>query len=139
MKKQLVLLAFGLAAIIILLNWVEYNFMVKSLSIELYVGIVAALFLGLGLWVGVKLLESKPKAAPAQVQPILDIESLGLSPREFDVLEAMAKGLSNQEIARELFLTESTIKTHSSNLYSKLGVSRRTQAILKARELGIIT
>ena len=122
-----------------LLKFVEYRLFVRDLSMEFYVGVVAVLFTSLGVWVGLKLTRKKViLISPDFVfdQPALD--RLGISKREFEVLGLIASGLSNQEIADKLFVSVNTIKSHSSNLFQKLDVSRRTQAIQRAKELRII-
>ncbi|MBL7807057.1 MAG: response regulator transcription factor [Saprospiraceae bacterium] len=106
-----------------------------------YTGAIAILFAGVGIWAGLTWnkrvrLESKV-ASPLTSRSTL-MQQLGITPREFEVLEHMAKGLSNQEIAQSLFVSLNTVKTHLSNLFSKLGVQRRTQAIKKAKDLGIL-
>ncbi len=122
-----------------LLKFVEYRLFVRDLSMEFYVGVVAVLFTSLGVWVGLRLTRKKVIIiSPDFVfnQPALD--RLGISKREFEVLELIATGLSNQEIADKLFVSVNTIKSHSSNLFQKLDVSRRTQAIQRAKELRLI-
>ena len=122
-----------------LLKFVEYRLFVRDLSMEFYVGVVAVLFTSLGVWVGLKLTRKKViLISPDFVfdQPALD--RLGISKREFEVLGLIASGLSNQEIADKLFVSVNTIKSHSSNLFQKLNVSRRTQAIQRAKELRLI-
>ena len=123
-----------------ILKFIEYRYFVKELSIEIYIGIVATLFTALGIWVGLKLINRKKKiilTSEFEINKEL-INKLGISAREYEVLELMAKGLSNQEIADQLFISLPTVKTHSSNLFVKLDVQRRTQAIKKARELQLI-
>lgn len=142
MQKQVFLYGLGLAALIVLLKYVEYSFFIKSFSQEVYIGIIAVFFTAFGVWTGVKWIQRKQiKEVPESFNPE-DIEKvrvqLEISKREMDVLQGMAKGLSNRQIAEQLFLSESTIKTHSSNLFAKLDVSRRTQAVQKSRELGLL-
>ena len=131
-----------LAGSISLMKFIEYRYLVGSLSIEIYIGIVATLFTALGIWVGLKLIgsqsHSKLSISPkAEVQQAI-INKIGLSKREFEVLELIARGLSNQEIADQLYIALPTVKTHVSNLFDKLQVQRRTQAVLRARELNLI-
>ncbi|RMH76625.1 MAG: DNA-binding response regulator [Calditrichaeota bacterium] len=130
-----------LALLVLLLRVLEYRYYVRELSIEIYVGLVAILFTALGLWGGTRLFAwgRQPEQAllPTQ-EPLLDetkLKAYGISNRELEVLQLMAAGLSNQEIADRLFVSLHTVKTHCSNLYAKLGVKRRTQAIRKAREI----
>jgi two-component system, NarL family, response regulator LiaR len=140
--KRLLLYGLSLAALVFLLKVIEYKFLVRTLSIEIYMGIVAILFTVLGVWGGLKL--TTPKKIIVSVPQgdfVLNednLKSFGISKREHEVLELMARGLSNQEIADRLFVSLNTVKTHSSNLFIKLDVKRRTQAIQKAKELALI-
>ena len=127
-----VLLAVGAFA----LNWLEYRFLVQTHSMEVYVALVALAFMGLGVWVGAKLFRRAPVTAfeaNTRVQ-----ETLGISGRELEVLELLAAGRSNKEIASRLEVSPNTVKTHVAKLFGKLEVKRRTEAILRARELGMI-
>lgn len=131
-----------------LMKWLEWRFLILSHAFEIYAGIIAFIFTGLGIWLAMKL--SKPKIKVVTIEKeysgsresfAINQEALtqtGISARELEVLELMATGLSNQEIAQRLFVSLSTIKTHSSNVFFKLEVQRRTQAIEKAKRLGII-
>jgi NarL family two-component system response regulator LiaR len=116
----------------------EYRFLVLEHSVEVYVALVAALFAGLGIWLGWTLTRRKPavivKEIPVPVaEPFVPDETrateLGVTPRELEILGLIAAGLSNREIAARLFLSENTVKTHSSRLFEKLGARRRTQAV----------
>jgi two-component system, NarL family, response regulator LiaR len=133
-----------MAGLIGLLKFVEYRFFVRDLSLELYIGVVAVLFIGLGIWVGRRLTARPAERAPgphATTEFSVDETSLkrtGVTKREYEVLGLIAEGLSNQEIADRLFVSTSTVKTHTSNLFLKLEASRRTQAIQKAKELGLL-
>ena len=138
-----VLYGLALAGLVFFLKYIEYRFWVRDLRMEVYVGVVAVLFTALGIWVGKKLLESRPADAPPVPPPPPGpnqavIADLGISARELEVLGLMAKGCSNQEIADQLFISLPTVKSHSSNLFVKLDVGRRTQAVHKAKELGIL-
>jgi len=117
------------------LNWLEYRLLVQRYSIEVYVALVALAFMGLGVWVGTRFRRTpSPAFEPnTQVQ-----DTLGISGRELEVLELLAAGRSNKEIAKRLEVSPNTVKTHVGNLYDKLEVKRRTEAILRARELGMI-
>ena len=142
-----VLYGLALAALVFILKYFEYRFLIRDLSVEVYIGMVALLFTALGIWVGSRLLQRK-KAAPAEPPhapdeaavrlPAGQAGSLGISARELDVLRSMAQGHSNQEIADKLFISLPTVKSHSSSLFGKLGVKSRTQAVLKAKEARII-
>lgn len=145
MRKTIIIYGISLAALALLLSLLQYRYLVRSLSIELYVGIIAIIFTAIGIWAGTKMIErgkdeqqlAVNNDSPIQVNQ-LSAEQVGLSQRETEVLALMAQGLSNQEIADKLFVSLSTVKTHSSNLFVKLDAKRRTQAIQKAKELGVI-
>ncbi len=129
----------GMAVLIFALKYLEYRLVVHDLSIEFYVGIIAIFFTGLGIWAGLRLTSKKViMVGPMFILNETELQRLGISKRELEVLELIAKGLSNQEIADKLFVSLNTIKTHTSNLFLKLEVSRRTQAIQKAKELRLI-
>jgi len=151
LKKYKSILTYGvsLAMLMILLRFLELKMIIMDHSIEIYVGLIALMFTGLGIWLAAKLTRPKVKTVVEEklvyierqvdfVQNETEIQKLNLSKRELEVLELMARGLSNQEIASELFLSLSTIKTHSSSLFEKLDVKRRTQAIEKAKSLRLI-
>lgn len=143
LRKSIILYGLAMAALTALLKFVEYRFFVRDLSLELYIGIIAVVFISLGVWVGRRLTRPKP-AVPSPPTPsefTLDdakLKTLGVTKREYEVLGLIAEGLSNQEIADRLFVSTSTVKTHTSNLFLKLEASRRTQAIQRAKELGIL-
>ena len=118
------------------LEWLKYRHATRIDSTELYVGLLAILFIGLGLWAG-RRLTARP--APAEFRRNeAAIRSLGLSPRECEILALLASGQSNKEMARTLGISPNTIKTHVARVYEKLGVARRVQAIEKARWLALI-
>ncbi|NJO90741.1 MAG: response regulator transcription factor [Chloroflexia bacterium] len=111
----------------------------RDLSLEVYIGVVAALFTGLGVWVGLKLIYKKKHSVTVEfIKDEKALKSLKISKREYEVLQLISEGLSNQEIADKLFISLPTVKTHSSNLFEKLDVQRRTQAINKAKDLKLI-
>jgi len=125
-------------ALIVILKLTEYRFLVVEHSVEIYVALVAALFAGLGIWLGLTLTKRKPTAilqeVPAQtagpfVADERRVSQLGITARELEILGLIAAGLSNREIAGRLFVSENTVKTHSSRLFDKLGAKRRTQAV----------
>ena len=134
--KSVAAYAAMLAAGAFALQWLQYNYLVRTLAPEFYVVLVALAFTGLGIWAGYRLTPKSP------VQPFTRNEAaakaLGLTGRECLMLEHLAAGQSNKEIARTLDLSPSTVKTHIANLYAKLEVGRRTQAIRKARELRLL-
>ncbi len=136
-------LAYGMALAVLttLLKAVEYQYWARDLSVEFYIGLVAVFFTGLGIWAGLKLTQKKVvtvAVGPAFVLNTHELQRLGISKREHEVLALMAKGLSNQEIADTLFVSLNTVKTHTSHLFMKLDVSRRTQAIQRGKELRLI-
>lgn len=125
-----------LAAGTFVLEWLKFRTLVQTHAVETYVVLVAAAFLGLGVWLGAKVFRRAPAApfvANTQAQ-----ETLGISGRELEVLQLLAAGRSNKEIARRLDVSPNTVKTHVGKLFAKLEARRRTEAILKARELGMI-
>jgi DNA-binding NarL/FixJ family response regulator len=118
------------------LQWLQYRFLIRAHSIEVYVALIALAFLCLGVWVGARLFRRTPEAA---FEPNTRVQkTLGISARELEVLELLAAGRSNKEIATRLDVSPNTVKTHVAKLYDKLEVRRRTEAILRARELGMI-
>lgn len=119
------------------LQWIEFQLLVRAHPGELYVGLLAAGFLALGIWVGARLMPRRP-AAEGFVPNEQVRNTLGISDREFEVLELLAAGRSNKEIASALNVSPNTVKTHVAKIYSKLDVTRRTEAILRARELGML-
>ena len=130
-----------MAALIGLLKLVEYKYFVRDIPLEFYIGVVAVMFTGLGVWAGLRL--TRPKVVKVAVTGPFErdeqaLKRLGLSKREFEVLELVSEGLSNQEIADRLFVSMSTVKTHVSNVLAKLDASRRTEAIARAKLLRII-
>jgi len=139
MKKIVLLYGALLAILVILLRILEYRYFVRELSVEIYVGLIAVLFTAFGIWIGLKIINrQQPRAILTDSE--IDFEKLrphGITERELDVLRLMAGGYSNREIADKLFVSLHTVKTHCSNLYSKLDVKRRTQAIQKARKMSV--
>ena len=125
-----------LAAGTFALEWLEFRFVARRHAVEVYVVLVAAAFLGLGVWVGAKLFRRAP-AAPFVANTRAQ-ETLGISGRELEVLQLLAAGQSNKEIARRLDVSPNTVKTHVTRLFDKLDARRRTEAILRARDLGMI-
>ena len=141
-RKSIILYGVAMAVLMGLLKVLEYRFFVRDMTLELYLGLVAVFFIALGAWIGWRLTHKKSVESAVQVEGFtLDAEELkrlGITKREYEVLENIALGLSNQEIADKLFVSTSTIKTHLSSLFLKLDARRRTQAIQKAKELRIL-
>ena len=125
----------ALALLAFLLKTIEYRYTIHDLSLEWLIACIATLFAGLGLWAGWQF--SRKKEVQAE-PPEERIQELGISKREYEVLTLVARGATNQEIADTLFISLNTVKTHLSNLYQKLEVSRRTQAVEKCKQLGIL-
>jgi DNA-binding CsgD family transcriptional regulator len=146
-KKTILIYGLLGGVLIAVLKLVEYRFLVIEHSLEIYGGIVAALFAGLGIWLGLKFTRTRetvvvkevhvPVAGPFQRNGAA-LEQLGITPRELEILEAMAAGLSNREIAERLYVSENTVKTHAARLFEKLAAKRRTQAVQRAKEAGLI-
>jgi DNA-binding NarL/FixJ family response regulator len=125
-----------LAAGTFLLEWLEFRLLVRTHAAEAYVVLVALAFMGLGVWLGSKLF--RRESTTTFVPNTRAQEALGISGRELEVLELLAGGCSNKEIARRLDVSPNTVKTHVAKLLAKLEARRRTEAILRARELGMI-
>jgi len=153
MKKTVLLYGLLGGVLIAGLKMVEYRYLVLEHSLELYGGIVALLFSAVGIWLGQKLTHPRERLVvrevPVRVEvPVpaggpfvrneLRLRELGITPRELEVLEALAAGLSNKEVADRLFVSENTVKTHAARVFSKLSARRRTQAVQLAKEEGII-
>jgi NarL family two-component system response regulator LiaR len=132
--------------LIVALKLVEYRFLVVEHSVEVYGALVAALFAGLGIWLGLTLTRNetvvvKEVLVPATGPFVLNevrVQELGLTPRELEILDAIAGGMSNREIGEKLFVSENTVKTHSRRLFDKLGAKRRTQAVQIGKASGLI-
>ena len=137
MKRSILIysVVVGLAAFS--LHWLNYKYTVRVFSPEIYILLIAVAFTALGMWVGLKI-TGKGSSNDLFERNTRALEYLGISDREYDVLLLLAEGLSNKEIAERLFVSPNTIKTHLAHLYQKLEVSRRQQAINKAKELQMI-
>ncbi len=147
-NKHVLLYGISMALLLFLLKWLELRFVIIDHAFDVYIGAIALIFTGLGIWLALKL--TKPKVETLIVEKEVYVNSnsfilneteltkLSLSKRELEVLQLMAEGLSNHEIADRLFVSLSTIKTHSRNIFDKMGVARRTQAVDKAKKLSII-
>lgn len=143
--KHIFLYGLTLAILIFALKWLQWKFLIADNAIDIYIGLVAIFFTALGIWVATQLV--KPKVQTVIVEKEVpekfslnetELEKLHLNRREYEVLQLLAKGYSNADIAKQLFLSLSTVKTHNSNLFAKLDVKSRIQAVEKAKRLKII-
>jgi DNA-binding CsgD family transcriptional regulator len=147
--KATILYGISLAFLLFLLRWLELRYIIYDHAFEIYIGFIAVMFTALGIWLALKL--SKPKIETVVLEKEVYItrnepfvlntsllSQLELSKRELEILNLMARGHSNEEIASKLFVSLSTVKTHNQNLFEKLNVKRRTQAIEKAKRLKLI-
>jgi len=143
MKKTLILYGILLAILIALLRYLEYSYLVRNMSLDIYISIIAILFTALGIWLAIRFLKSKNPTdifyfdLHSQNSPVA--EDYKISSREIEVLQLLAQGYSNQEIADRLYVSLNKVKSHTFSLYTKLNVKRRTAAIRKARELNILS
>ncbi|HEV2836182.1 MAG TPA: response regulator transcription factor [Pyrinomonadaceae bacterium] len=151
MKRQTLfhVLIYGLSggALIVLLRLIEFRFLIVEHSLEIYGGLIALLFAALGIWLGLRLTRKEEIVVVKEV-PVVTTEPfavnenqlklLGITKRELEILELIAQGMSNREIGEKLFVSENTVKTHSSRLFDKLGAKRRTQAVQIGKEIGLI-
>ena len=148
-NKATIIYGISLAFLLFLLKWLELRFIIFDHSFEIYIGFIAVIFTALGIWLALKL--SKPKIETVVVEKevfvtrnenfVPDtslISQLELSKRELEILSLLAQGHSNEEIAEKLFISLSTVKSHNQNLFEKLDVKRRTQAVEKAKRLNLI-
>jgi DNA-binding CsgD family transcriptional regulator len=146
MRRTVLLYGMLGGVLIAFLKVIEYRFLVVEHSLEIYGGVVAALFAALGIWLGLKL--TRTREVVKEVVVVRDakpfvvnqarLAALGITPREHEILTLIAAGLSNREIAEKLFVSENTVKTHSSRLFDKLQARRRTQAVQIAKQSGLI-
>jgi NarL family two-component system response regulator LiaR len=152
MKRHVLIFGIVGGVLIATLQYTQYRFIVIEHSFELYGAIVAALFATFGIWLGLRITRRRetvvvrevlvPASAPGGAAPFTPDtarqQSLGLTARELEILNLIARGLSNREIAAELFVSENTVKTHCSRAFEKLGAARRTQAVQRGKELGLL-
>ncbi|HEY6305229.1 MAG TPA: LuxR C-terminal-related transcriptional regulator [Candidatus Angelobacter sp.] len=147
MKRHVLIYGLIGGILIAVLKWTEYRFLVIEHSIEIYGGLIAATFAVLGIWLGLKLTRRqqrivfRPVPVPAGESFFPDErkrEDLGITRRELEILELIAQGMSNREIAGKLYVSENTVKTHSSRVFDKLGARRRTQAVQLGKEFGLL-
>jgi ATP/maltotriose-dependent transcriptional regulator MalT len=154
----------SLAVLLLLLDWLRWKFLILDHATEIYIGAIALMFTALGVWLAIKLITPKKETIIIEKEVYITtethqqydnpsnintpstnfelngkaLEKSGISARELEVLQLMARGLSNQEIAEQMFVSLNTIKTHTSNIFLKLDVKRRTQAVDQARKMGLI-
>ncbi len=139
LNRSVILYGISLALLVYILKQIEYRYYIREIPLEFYIVLVALIFAILGAWVGHRLIRQSPHVVASDFS--VNEESLkltGLSKREHEILTLMSIGDSNQQIADKLFLSLNTVKTHSSNLFVKLGARRRTQAVQRAKELRLI-
>ena len=147
---------FGLVGglLIAILQYTEYRFVIIEHSVELYTALVAILFAAFGIWLGLRITRSREiiretvvvKEVLVQADPTPEPfasktahqQTLGVTARELEILTLIARGLSNREIATQLFVSENTVKTHCARVFDKLGAARRTQAVQRGKELGLL-
>lgn len=141
-NKDIILYGISLSILLFLLKWLELRFLIINHTFEIYIGIIALVFTALGIWLANKLTKPKTITHFVENQGFIfnekECQKHEISKREIEVLALMSEGLSNQEIAEKLFVSLNTIKTHSSNIFDKLDVKRRTQAVEKAKRLSLI-
>lgn len=142
MKKAILIYGLAIALLLVLLQVLEYNYLIRAFSFEIYAGLLGVVFMAAGIWFGLKL-QARQKQQPQLLEDNFEadpqlLEKLGITNREYEVLLLLAQGHSNQEIADKLFVSIHTIKTHTTNLYTKLDVKRRTQAVQEARRLQLL-
>jgi len=147
--KAIILYSVSLAFLLFLLKWLELRFIIYRHSFEIYIGAIALLFTALGIWLALKLSKPKVETVVIEKEVYLSrrenftpntslISQFELSKRELEILSLMAEGHSNEEIAEKIFVSLSTVKTHNQNIFAKLDVKRRTQAVDKAKRLNLI-
>ena len=146
LKRALLYGSIG-GVLIALLKLIEYQYFIRAYPAEIYGGLVALIFTAVGIYAGLRLTRHKEVVVVKEVRvreggPFVlnadKLKELGITPREHEILGLIAEGLSNREIGERLFVSENTVKTHSSRLFDKMGVNRRVQAIQKGKDLGLI-
>jgi DNA-binding CsgD family transcriptional regulator len=147
-NRSVLIYGASLAALLFVMKWLEWRFIIADNALEIYAGALAVVFTSLGIWLAVKLMKPKTNTVFIEKEVIIktndfildeqELTRLGLSRRELEVLQLMADGLSNHQIAESLFVSLNTVKTHSAKVFEKLEVQRRTQAVDKAKKLRLI-
>ena len=153
MKRHVLIFGFVGGLLIAALQYTEYRFVVIEHSVELYSALVAVLFASFGIWLGIRITRGREiiletvvvKEVPAEKSAhefftpnMVQQQALGITARELETLTLVARGFSNREIAMQLFVSENTVKTHCARAFDKLGAARRTQAVLRGKELGLL-
>ena len=153
MRKQVLIFGLVGGVLVTLLQWTEFHFVVLEHSVAIYGVLIAILFAGAGIWLGTRLLAPRERIVDRIVEVEIPIptaltpnfggddsarERLGITRRELEILELVARGLSNREIGETLFVSENTVKTHCSRAFDKLGARRRTEAVQRSKELGLL-
>lgn len=148
MRRQVLIFGLVGGVLVTLLQWTEFHFVVLEHSVAIYGVLIAILFAGAGIWLGTRLFAPRERIveivipiAPPSDFTANDVvrERLGITRRELEVLELVARGLSNREIGATLFVSENTVKTHCSRAFDKLGARRRTEAVQRGKELGLLS
>jgi DNA-binding NarL/FixJ family response regulator len=137
-KKTIFIFSTLIIALLVLFQLSKYSVMSGDLNIEFMIAGIALIFFLIGIYLNKKSLQKKITLNSSGKIDDKKISELGISNREYEILIKISEGLSNKEIAEKLFVSESTVKTHISNLYVKLDVKRRTQAIQRAKEMNLI-
>ena len=136
MARTVIFYAIALALAVAGLEWLEYRYVTRAFTTQIYIVLLASGFIGLGLWAGHRL--TRRRSPNLFERNVAAVRSLGLTPRECEILELLASGRSTKEMARQLGISPNTVKTHVARVYEKLDVQRRIQAVDKARELALI-
>jgi DNA-binding CsgD family transcriptional regulator len=152
MRRHILIFGVVGGALIALLQWTEYRFLIVAHAFEIYAALIAAIFAAFGIWLGLRLTAKRqtivvkevlvPTSAAPAVLPFTPNEKkredLGITRRELEILSLVAQGMSNREIAGSLFVSENTVKTHCARAFDKLGARRRTQAVQRGKEFGLL-
>jgi len=148
-SRHIILYGALLAILVFVLKWLQWKFLITDHSLEIYIGLIALFFTVLGVWLATQLAKPKVEKVVVEKEVYLELpeegvinktelEKLELTDREYDVLELLSKGQTNAEIAGNLFLSVSTVKTHVSNLFVKMDIKNRAQAVEKAKRLKLV-
>lgn len=148
-SRHIFLYGLILSVLVFALKWLQWKFLIVDNATDIYVGLIAVFFTGLGVWIATQLTKTKVQTVIIEKEIYktrpedfiineTELQKLKLSSREYEILQLLSKGYSNNQIAETLFLSVSTIKTHTSNLYFKLEVKNRMQAVERSKQLGII-